>query len=91
MLQQSYNDYDSALRVLDLEKLSERRKMLSLHFSNNCLKHEKFKYLFPKRNKSHPMQMRKQEQFAVSKAKTKRLDMSALNSMRRQLNEEQVR
>ena len=91
ILQQNYTDYDSALRVLDLEKLSERRKKLCWNFSKNCLKHEKFKNLFPEKSKSHKMKMRKEEKFAVFRANTKRLDMSALNFMRRQLNEEQAK
>ena len=40
-----YNDYKSALKLLNLESLFERRRRLCLRFAKKCLKMDKFKKL----------------------------------------------
>ena len=46
ILQEEYKSYENALKVLDLEKLDERREKLCLQFAKKCLGHEKMKIYF---------------------------------------------
>ena len=40
ILRDKYIDYESSLKVLDMESLDERRKTLCLNFALKCTKHE---------------------------------------------------
>ena len=88
ILQESYQSYENALKVLDLENLEERRETLCIQFAKKCLKNDKMKYLFPKNNKTHPMKTRNEEQFEVNYSNTDRLRNSPIIYMQRLLNEE---
>ena len=73
ILKEEYNSYESALKILDLESLSERREWLCLQFARKCKNHEKMKELFPENQKSHEMVTRFKEIYQVNHANTKRL------------------
>ena len=51
----------SALKLLDVESLVERRSRLRLKFAKKCLKFENFKKLFPLNETKHNMKKRKFE------------------------------
>ena len=63
ILKENYKDYKSALSLLNLETLSERREILCLRFAKKCLKLQKFKNLFPLNKKLHSMSKRKGKVF----------------------------
>ena len=86
ILQENYDTYENALKILDLESLSERREYLCLQFAKKCLTHPKMKNLFQLNKKSHPMMTRFQEMYEVDHANTKRLQDSPIIYMQRLLN-----
>ena len=86
ILQDAYNSYESALSMLDLESLDERRERLCLQFAKKCLGHEKMKNLFPLNQKTHPMLTRFNELYQVNNAHTGRLQNSPVIYMQRLLN-----
>ena len=87
ILQEEYKSYENALKVLDLEKLDERREKLCLQFAKKCLSHEKMKNLFPLNNKTHTMVTRFQEMYEINHANTQRLQKSPIVYMQNLLNE----
>ena len=87
ILKDDYKTYENALRLLDLEKLCERRENLCLQFAKKCIKHPKMKDLFPLRKKKHGMITRNQEIFQVEDAHTKRLQDSPVIYMQKMLNQ----
>ena len=70
ILRDAYCDYRSALKMLDVETLFERREKLSLKFAKKCLKNENFKKLFPLRKKNHVMEKRQTEKFFIRNVNT---------------------
>ena len=86
ILQNAYKSYESALLMLDLESLDERRDRLCLQFAKKCQGHEKMKELFPLNIKTHPMLTRFSELHQVNNAHTKRLQNSPVIYMQRLLN-----
>ena len=46
ILREEYTDYDSAVKILSSESLSDRRSNLCLSFASKAEKHEKFKNWF---------------------------------------------
>ena len=88
ILKENYKDYQSALSLLNLQKLSKRREMLCLRFAKKCLKLPKFKGLFPLNNKLHNMSKRKGRKFFEVKAKTERYMKSSIPYMQKLLNKE---
>ena len=42
-----YSDYDNALKFLQIDRLSERRKKLCLNFAKKSIIHEKARKIFP--------------------------------------------
>ena len=87
ILQTRYTNYQNGLKMLKLETLEERRKLLCLRFAKGCLKNEKVKSLFPKKENNHKMKKRKVEKYKVNRANTKRYKMSAIPYMQRLMNE----
>ena len=87
ILKEDYKTYENALKLLDLEKLCERRKNLCLKFAKKCIKHPKMKDLFPLRKKKHEMITRNQEIFQIKDAHTKRLQDSPVIYMQKLLNQ----
>jgi hypothetical protein len=66
ILKDQYSDYDTALQILNLKSLRERRTMLAKRFANKCLKREQFSQLFPKNDTKRS---RNNEQYDVMFAK----------------------
>ena len=89
MLGTQYEDYNKALKFLNMKSLVQRRQVLSLKFAKNCLKNEKVKNFFPIRNK-HSKNTRCQEKFKVNFARTKRYSSSTIPSMQRLLNKDDL-
>ena len=91
ILKDQYKSYENALKLLDLETLTERRSILSLKFAKKCLKNPKMKNLFPPSKNKHEMTKRNPEHFQVFHANTDRLRNSAIIHMQKQLNQEVTR
>ena len=91
ILKDEYRDYKNALKVLAVESLFERREKLCLKFAKKCIKNENFRKLFPLRKTSHVMERRKTEKYLISNMNTEIYKKSAIPSMLRLLNEEDMR
>ena len=87
ILKQRYKDYPNALKILELDTLKQRREQLCLSFALKCLKHPKFKKMFPENEKKHEMNTRENEKFKVHFAFTKRLQNSPIIYMQKLLNQ----
>ena len=91
ILGRNFLNYKNALKVLNLDKLHERRKKICLNFAKNCLKNDKVKDLFPKNDQTHKMNLRKQKKYKVKKIRTERYKKSALPYMQNLLNIEELK
>ena len=60
---------------------------MCLKFAKQCLKLDKMKGLFPKKESAHTMQKRSPEYYKVVKSQTERFRNSAIPSMVRMLND----
>ena len=89
ILKERYFDYKNALKVVKLDTLEERRQKLCLKFAKACVRHEKLSDMFPKQRNGHHMDMRHNNKFIVKKARTERLQRSAILNMQRLLNKEE--
>ena len=88
ILQENYNGYYNGLAQLGLEDLKSRREQLCLEFAKKCTKNKKLSHMFPKNEKGHGMNTRKEEYFKVQHANTGRLHKSALIYMQKLLNDD---
>ena len=88
-LKNNYKDYESALKMLNLDTLCERRRKQCLKFAKDCLKHEQMKKMFPINEKNSQIETRHKETFKVNKANTERYRQSAVPYFQRLLNEEE--
>ena len=86
ILRKPYASYEEALKCLNLESLEERRQKLCEKFALDCVRNEKMKTIFPKKDRKHHMKLRNSETFKVNFAKTKRLQQSSVVNMQQQLN-----
>ena len=91
ILKEAYKDYESGLKMLNIESLVDRRNRLCLKFAKQCLKNENFKKLFPLKKQSHKMEKRKSEKFVIKKMHTERYLKSAIPDMKRLLNMEEYK
>ena len=87
ILGKNFENYENALELVDLQKLSERRNDLSLKFAMKCTQNEKTEKMFPLRRKNHVMGVRNPEKFVVNHANTERFKKSSIPNMQRMLNE----
>ena len=87
ILEEKYITYKHALRLIDLENLSERTENLCLAFALKTSKNEKFRDMFPLKSKEHPMNTRKPEKFEVQHAHTECLKQSTVIFMQNLLND----
>ena len=87
ILQQRYKNYSDAMKLLELDTLKQRREQLCLSFALKCLKHPKFKKMFPENQKEHEMSTRDKEKYKVQFALTKRLQNSPIIFMQKLLNQ----
>ena len=89
ILKNNYKDYESALKMLNLDTLCERRRKQCLKFAKDCLKHEQMKKMFPINEKNSQIETRHKETYKVNKANTERYRQSAVPYFQRLLNEEE--
>ena len=89
ILKERYIDYRNALKVVRLDTLEERREKLCLKFAKACVRHEKLNDMFPKQRYGHNMDMRQNDKFVIKRARTERLQRSAIVNMQRLLNREE--
>ena len=89
ILGKTYNNYKQGLKMLNLQTLNQRRKMLCLKFARKCLMNEKVRKFFPKNTSKHKMKKRKTKPFKQSKINTERYKNSAIPYMRRLLNKDE--
>ena len=82
-----YSDYDNALKFLQIDRLSERRKKLCLNFAKKSVKHEKAGKIFPL--KQLKKQLRSNELYKVNFASTDRYQKSTIPFLQSLLNKEE--
>ena len=82
-----YSDYDNALKFLQIDRLSERRKKLCLNFAKKSIKHEKAGKIFPL--KQFKKKLRSNELFKVNFASTERYQKSTIPFLQSLLNKEE--
>ena len=82
----NFKNYTDGLSQLNLKTLSNRRDEMCLNFAKKCLKNDKVKNMFSKKDKSHAMRKRGQELYKIKMIKTKRYKKSAIPYMARLLN-----
>ena len=87
ILEEDYETYKKALKLLHLETLEARRKTLSLTFIKRSLADGKLRDLFPLRKKNHMMETRKNEKYKVTHAHTERFKNSPIITLQKLLNE----
>ena len=87
-LQGNYNGYQIGLAQLGLEDPETRREQLCLDFAKKCIKHKKLSHMFPKSEKEHKMNTRKEEFYKVQHANTGRFQKSAIIYMQNLLNDD---
>ena len=85
ILKEDYINYNEALKMLNLQTLSDRRQMLAGRFANKCVKNERFCNLFPLAKNT---KTRSNDKYAEMFSDTCRLKDSSLPAMRRILNKE---
>ena len=88
ILKEKYVDYKNALNVMKLDTLAVRREKLCLKFAKDCVRNDKLHDMFPKSRKSHLMDIRQNSKFVVKKARTERLQRSAVVNMQKLLNKD---
>ena len=88
ILQSDYTDYDTALKITNLQSLKARRSLLSQRFAIKCTNNEKTSDMFPLNQ--NLFSTRHSEKYVVTKAKTSRFANSAIPTMQRQLNKLQL-
>ena len=86
ILQERYTDYESALKLLKLETLHDRREKLILKYGLKCTQLEQTKHLFPLKTRNCQMKTRNQEKFHVINAHTDRYRNSTVPYIQRKLN-----
>ena len=86
MLQGVPKKGDSCL--IKIDSLEMRREKLCLKFAKSCLRNEKVADMFTINKKDHAMDRRKNEKFVIRKARTERLQRSAIMHMQTLLNNE---
>ena len=84
ILKENYINYSNALFISSLQTLKSRRSILSRNFAIKCTKNDRTKDMFPV--KVQTVNTRNPEKYAVTKARTSRLALSAIPTMQKQLN-----
>ena len=82
-----YIDYESALEMCGLEKLSTRRNTRCLKFSMKSLKHTRNQRLFPRNTRIHGQGLASKEMFEVNWARTESYRKSAIPFCQRLLSD----
>ena len=85
ILNDEYQNYEQALEVLNLDKLSSRRDKLCLSFAKKCLRHDQTKDMFPL-NPSNEFNIRNKEKYVVQHAKHSQLLDSSIPQLQKAIN-----
>ena len=85
ILKNNYHDYNTALTILDLETLSERRQKLCENFENKWVTNGSIS--FQRIDKTKYMNTRNTDNYIVQHCNTERLKKSAIPHMQRLLNQ----
>ena len=88
VLREKYNNYNDALKILNLDTLENRRKELTKRFAMNGIMSNTLNDLFPRNDPKHKMERRKKEKFKVNFANTERLKNASVITMQNLLNQE---
>ena len=88
ILKDNYQSYKEGLKFLNMDSLIHRREKMLLSFSKKCLKIENMKMLFPKKNTRDTINKSK---FIVNKCKSERYKNSAVPTMQKLLNVNDVK
>ena len=83
ILNSRYENYESALEVLELDTLEDRRYSLSVKFAKKCLKFNQTRDMFPLNTSE-----RNSDKYYVQYAKGSRLLDSSIPQLQRALNSE---
>ena len=83
-----YESYDNALKMSKLPKIEERYHILMLRIDQKCTKNHKTQHLFPLAKNMG--KTRFQQKYHVSMARKDRFFRSAIPTMARLLNEEEL-
>ena len=86
ILSDMYVNYEAALEMCNLEKLSTRREERCLKFALKCLKHETNQKLFPYNERNLVQNLKNKERFKVNWARTEAYRKSAIPHCQRLLN-----
>ena len=90
ILQDSYIDYEAALEMSGLEKLTLRRQKRCVDFTKKCLKHPINKRMFPLNpNLLNQQKIRAREKYVVNFARTNIYKNSTIPFCQRLLNNEE--
>ena len=84
ILKDDYSGYSEALKSLNLSSLSDRRQMLAKRFALRCLRNDRFKDLFPR--KQNDLDQRSGGKFIERFFKGRRLQKSSIPEMQKLLN-----
>jgi hypothetical protein len=87
ILRENYVSYEAALEMCGLAPLYERRENRCLHFAERCLKHPKFKHLFPL-SEPDEHNIRQGEKYHVNFERTGQYMNSTIPYLQRKLNSE---
>ena len=87
ILQEMFIDYDTALEICALQKLSQRRLSHCLSFAKRCLKNKQTSTMFPI-NPDLPLPLRHPEKFQVNFAHTENYKNSTVPFCQRLLNKD---
>ena len=87
ILRENYVSYDAALEMCALDRLADRRDARCMRFAKRCLKHPKFKNLFPL-SEPDPYNFRSVEKYEVNFARTDHYRDSTIPYLQRKLNDE---
>ena len=87
ILQERYESYENALKLLNMETLHERREKLLLKFALKSTQLKETKELFPLRNTQQSMNTRHTEKYVVQHAHTERLKHSTVPYLQKILND----
>ena len=86
ILKEKYQDYESALKQVNIESLHDRREFICFKFSKKALRLEQFKKMFPVQKNLHGMVKRNTKKYKENLARTERYKRSSIPSMQRLLN-----
>ena len=86
-LKNNYNNYEHALKILDLDALDKRRKNLCHEFATKCTQNPQTSSMFPLNPGYLNHYVRMPQKYMVKETITERLRTSAILYMQRLLNE----